>query len=526
VPPDPSHQTVPSPHTLHTLANEFKISTKLAQNVVTKSQPLASERAKEAVEKKLAPLSSQPLASERANEAVEKTLVPLSTRQGYDPSSRTLTIGRWQVSGVPYDPAEDSPAIAQVNGEAAPGLMHKASPPSNEGVVMGLAAYPNDVLGKFERFVGTLRFTGYEGHIILGVRPNLSEREARYLQAMNVTYYASTAAPCVSPLTPHSEGGEVPPGAKGKASGGMGGGGTQFIRATCSEHYNHLVFEWARYEMALGWIKGCPECKGWMLVCDVKDTVFQRPPFEDLQRNPKAADAVGPVKPDLMLFEEAFPPPLGFDNNHWFAWGSVRNCFGQKHEHEMMASYRNKAVLCSGSTVGTREGLSRYLAAITRRYYEMTWLGPDCTPPMAVDQPVHNWLFYTSHGYAPPGNAAARAGKEFSELSFGGGTGDRAVAMPLGTGPVATVGRLCSMAEKQKLKLGELGKVNLTMHPDTGLFFNLDGRTAPVVHQYDRCWGIWDQPLRNYCVQAHQGLRTRVTDPAAIRNDREVCKGG
>jgi hypothetical protein len=113
---------------------------------------------------------------------VKKTLVPLSTPQGYDPDKQTLTVGRWQVSGVPFDPADDSPAIAQAHGEAAPGLMHKAHPLSNEGVVLGLAAYPNDILGKLERFVGTLRFTGYQGHIILGVHPNLSEREARYLQ--------------------------------------------------------------------------------------------------------------------------------------------------------------------------------------------------------------------------------------------------------------------------------------------------------------------------------------------------------
>jgi cobalamin biosynthesis protein CbiD len=43
-----------------------------------------------------------------------KTLVPLATPQGYDPVARTLTIAKWQVAGVPYDPADDSPAIAQV----------------------------------------------------------------------------------------------------------------------------------------------------------------------------------------------------------------------------------------------------------------------------------------------------------------------------------------------------------------------------------------------------------------------------
>ena len=48
-------------------------------------------------------------------------------------------------------------ASTQAFGEPAPGLLHQAHPASNVGVVMGLAAYPNDIMGKFERFVGTLR---------------------------------------------------------------------------------------------------------------------------------------------------------------------------------------------------------------------------------------------------------------------------------------------------------------------------------------------------------------------------------
>jgi len=361
------------------------------------------------------------------------------------------------------------------------------------------------------RFVGTLRYTGYEGHIILGVHPGISARERAYLEAMNVTYYASEAGPCVSPLS-----------GTGSAAGG-GGSGTNFIRGTCSKHYNHLVFEWARYEMALGWIKGCPECKGWMLVCDVKDTVFQRPPFADLPADPDDPSAAYP-DPDLLLFEEAFPPPMGFDNNHWFAWGSIKNCFGKEHEHEVMRSYRNKAVLCSGSTVGTRAGLSRYLSAITRRYYEMTWLGPDCTPPNAVDQPTHQWLYYTDHGYATLAERSAGSSVTADlSLSFRGSSGKQATTMPFGHGPVQTVGRLCSMAEKAKLTLATIGKMNLTLDRD-GLFLNHDGRPAPVVHQHDRCWGIWAKPLKAYCTKAHAALRLRAGD--AVRPAGQVCTGG
>lgn len=279
--------------------------------------------------------------------------------------------------------------------------------------------------------------------------------------------------------------------------------------------------------MALGWIKGCPECTGWMLVCDVKDTVFQRPPFADLGATPPQpsqndAHSTQRRRPDLMLFEEAHPPPLGFDNNHWFAWGSVKNCFGKAHEREIMRGYRSKAVLCSGSTIGTRAGLSRYLSAMTRRFYEMTWLGPDCVPPMAVDQPIHNMLFYTKHGYAVlPGDAN-------SALSFGGAGGDLAVAVKFGSpgSPVQTVGRLCSMGEKQKLQLTEVAQVNLSVHPTSGLFLNANGEVAPVVHQHDRCWSLWQAPLLEHCRAVHEVLRGSVRDTGAIRPPEQVCKGG
>lgn len=54
------------------------------------------------------------LEHERLATETTKKIVPLATPQGYDPTARTLTLAKWQVSGVPYDPVQDSPAIAQV----------------------------------------------------------------------------------------------------------------------------------------------------------------------------------------------------------------------------------------------------------------------------------------------------------------------------------------------------------------------------------------------------------------------------
>lgn len=63
------------------------------------------------------------------------------------------------------------------------------------------------------------------------------------------------------------------------------------------------------------------------------------------------------------------------------------------------------------------------------------------------------------------------------------------------------------------------------MQAETGLFLNHDGSLAPVVHQYDRCWGIWRKPLRDYCKRAHAALR--LSSPqGAVRSENEVCSGG
>ena len=76
------------------------------------------------------------------------------------------------------------------SGNIAKGLMHRAHPKGPDAI-MGLCGYPKNILGMFRGFVGTLRHNGYDGHIILGVSPNLSEQEHAYLKKMDVTYYAA-----------------------------------------------------------------------------------------------------------------------------------------------------------------------------------------------------------------------------------------------------------------------------------------------------------------------------------------------
>jgi hypothetical protein len=58
-------------------------------------------------------------------------------------------------------------------------MMHTATPVGKD-CVMGLASY-SAAMKIFKWMVGTLRFSGYDGHIILGVHPQISQAEREYL---------------------------------------------------------------------------------------------------------------------------------------------------------------------------------------------------------------------------------------------------------------------------------------------------------------------------------------------------------
>jgi UDP-galactopyranose mutase len=74
------------------------------------------------------------------------------------------------------------------------GLRHEAHPPGPDAV-MGLAAYPKN-MGTFPLMVGSLRQTGYDGHIILGVHKDIPPEEEEYLKVMDVTYYIAEFVDC------------------------------------------------------------------------------------------------------------------------------------------------------------------------------------------------------------------------------------------------------------------------------------------------------------------------------------------
>ena len=221
-------------------------------------------------------------------------------------------------------------------------------------VVTGIAVYERNILPMLKYFAGTLRLSGYSGEIILGVSPSISEGERRYLRSINCTHYAVKAISCGEAASIHSD--------------------STRIRGACSAKYPRLKLEWARYQLAKDWIEACPHCTGWALVSDVRDAAFFGHPFRELGNPDTTAN-------DLLLIEEYAGKDRGLHNDNWFSWAGIYKCYGFTDGKKIVDRYRSMPVLNSGTTIGTRSGIIRYLRTIVKQFQEMVDMGRHCQPP-------------------------------------------------------------------------------------------------------------------------------------------------
>ena len=143
----------------------------------------------------------------------------------------------------------------------------------------------------------------------------------------------------------------------------------------------------------------------------------------------------------------------------------IESCKGVRLEKQM---------LCSGTTIGTRDAMMGYLSTM---YKEMkSWLAdPNCRFNIhGGDQSIHNWLFYN-------GNLSKSA--------------PLAVSIPPRTGIVNTVGREVAdiyknhrdeVEAEEKQNKGSWISTKFGITDEDGFFTNLDGSRSLVVHQFDR----------------------------------------
>jgi len=169
-----------------------------------------------------------------------------------------------------------------------------------------------------------------------------------------------------------------------------------------------------------------------------------------------------------MFIEEIAPhtSPVK-DRRRSFVAGNVRNeihtvpCYGR----ELYDKYAQRPVLNSGSVIGTRQGIMRFLNVLVDEFISkaLDKKKPKCRSPFTTDQWTMNWLYY-----------AGRFGRP-----------EHTVTIPWGMGPVQTLGKVCVSADKK------LGAGDLVQRGPDGLIVNrFDGQVAALIHQFDRC-GEW-----------------------------------
>jgi len=368
-------------------------------------------------------------------------------------------------------PKPDPPAAAEL---AVPAAAEPADPvvttttiadpnqkwDSSKCVVIGLAV--NYGISEYRVFVGSLRATGYTGHIILGISQDASQDVREYLDKHKVTtkYVTVTRGP----------------------------GGCTFYNTTtvdnipsldqkCTDKYPDYKIQWGRFPLARDWLQECTDCTDGVMLTDVRDAYFQSDPFAFIEK-----------PAPLFVFQEIYPE---LSAEHWLTAIPTRKCRGLEltQEHPM---------LCSGSIMGSREGIIEYVNIMQT---EMDWWAShvECRSDMiGDDQSIHNYLYYAGKLNQNTVSVPYRTGainvigwigaKIFYGTiakihEAGGGDGGRFKDKYDAEGFVNNARYHGSELENWKDWLGP--EWNLT-DPETGMLLNLDGRPSPQVHQFDR----------------------------------------
>lgn len=269
----------------------------------------------------------------------------------------------------------------------------------------------------YERFVGSLRKTGYKGHIILAVSPDMDDVTRTYLDKMNVTLYAVQKMNCTFTILEEKE---------------IDTDHDKEIQ-TCLYPYPTLKHRWARYALLRDLLVNCTDCTGPVLHTDLRDTIFQRDPF--------GPDA--PSVTSLQVFEEHYT----IRTTNWVSNWPVSECKGIRIDEPM---------LCSGTTVGTRTAMIEYLNIM---HEEMdAWMASPkccCFKTSADDQAIHNWLFYGTDllRQRPPSKIINNTYVDLTQSQIQRQRRIRAIAIPNRQGIVNTVGAHASLIHANHMRI-------------------------------------------------------------------------
>ncbi|KAH8066502.1 hypothetical protein JL722_948 [Aureococcus anophagefferens] len=253
------------------------------------------------------------------------------------------------------------------------GLAHA---PANDAV-MGLAfGYGAEA---YRVFVGSLRKAGFAGDVVLATSEAAKMRPGveAYLRSQRVLAYGFRFS-CASMRM-------------GRRLLGTPGGCVLLDWYAAGDPRRPRPLALARYEMYATWLRYYDE-RSYALLVDTRDTFFQADPFEGLKRR-------RPL--DLYVFQEHRElKTIGRCpfNSGWLS------CF-DKPRGESIAAWRgildrptplvkkhfDAPVHCSGSTLGSRDGARRYVAAMLDAFDEFA-CHESVFDAIQSDQGYHNYL--------------------------------------------------------------------------------------------------------------------------------------
>ena len=145
-------------------------------------------------------------------------------------------------------------------------------------------------------------------------------------------------------------------------------------------------------------------------------------------------------------------------------------------------------MLCSGTVIGTSDGIHRFLSVLVDEFRNNNAKGPSCRSPVTTDQWTMNYLYYRgSFGFI-----------------------HQTKTLPWGTGPVLTVGKPCVNSQIQNAD----SQKDMMVFNENGLILNphekneSPARVAPTLHQWDRC-----RKWMNQWLQKHKELYMSTKEP-------------
>jgi len=310
---------------------------------------------------------------------------------------------------------------------------------SSTATVMGMASGYD--LSVYKRFVGSLRKTGYKGHIILGVAPNVQKNVLDYFERRNVTAKIMKWDNCTYRKI-ETDKKDI------------------FQKTQCEANYPDIKIRWSRFPLQADWLRECDTCTGPVLTMDVRDSFFQLDPFGQ----------GSPVVKGLQVFQED-PTQT---TEHWLTRWPIKACKGIQY---------TKPMLCSGTTVGTREAMLKYFEVM---YEEMkVWIQDEkCRFDInGDDQSIHNYLFYS--GQLPFATSIVnRAGGIVNTV------GKRAATIWKQNVATQQSKGISKREAEQSPLPGADGRLwiglEMNVTNEAGLFTEADGSLSRVIHQWDR----------------------------------------